>query len=97
MPVNLGLFNAVLNYGVIPEAWLTGCIKPIYKNKGSPGDPGNYRGVSLVSCLGKVFTSIISNRLQKFSDDVNLIGEEQAGFRPNHSTLDHMYVLKSTH
>ena len=95
MPVYLKLFNLVFDSGIIPESWLVGYIKPIYKNKGSPQDPGNYRGITIVSCLGKLFTSIINTRLQRFSDEVDLIGESQAGFRKRYSTIDHIYVLKA--
>jgi small basic protein len=48
--------------GVIPESWSIGIILPIYKNKGDPKDPDNYRAITLVSCLGKLFTAIINNR-----------------------------------
>ena len=50
------IFNIVFNSGVIPESWSIGIILPIYKNKGDPKDPDNYRAITLVSCLGKLFT-----------------------------------------
>ena len=55
--------------------------------------PDNYRGITLLSCLGKLFTSILNNRLTVFLEQNNLLGEEQAGFREHYSTLDHIYTI----
>jgi hypothetical protein len=52
------LFNVVLDTGIIPETWTTGIIIPVYKNKGCPTDPDNFRAITLISCLGKLFISI---------------------------------------
>jgi len=38
----------------------------IYKNKGDPGHPDSYRGITLVSSVGKGFTSILNSRLTKY-------------------------------
>ena len=89
------LFNVILDSGKVPSDWTIGLIKPIYKKRGSLNDPNNYRGISLLSCLGKLFTSIINDRLTSYFNDNNLIGQEQAGFRENHSTIDHIFVLHS--
>ena len=67
MPLYLLLFNKVLDNGELPEEWGTGLIVPIYKKKGDKKDPNNYRGITLLSCLGKLFTSIINNRLTKYA------------------------------
>ena len=53
-------------------------------------DPGNYRGITLLSCISKVFTSAISRRLYKFVENFDILGSEQAGFRKGHSTVDHI-------
>ena len=89
------LFNIILDTGTIPESWLSGNIIPIYKNKGSKDDPKNYRPITIISCLGKLFTSILNDRLSKFSDEVNLICENQAGFRKGYSTIDNIFILHS--
>ncbi len=57
MPVYIKLFNNVLNTGEVPENWLVGLIVPICKQKGSKTDCNYYRGITLLSCLGKLFTS----------------------------------------
>ena len=83
----------MLKYGITPKAWSLGIIKPIYKNKGSPSDPNNYRGITLLSCVGKLFTALINKRLYNWYEQNNILGEEQAGFRSGYSTTDHIFVL----
>jgi len=79
----------------VPDAWCVSSIRPIYKNKGDASDPNNYRGISLLSCLGKLFTSCINNRLSDFVKDNRIVGPEQAGFKSDFSTIDHIFVLKA--
>ena len=89
------LFNLILDSGVIPTNWCLGIIIPLYKNKGSVNDPDNYRGITLLSCLSKLFTSALNNRITIFLERFDSIGEEQAGFRAGYSTMDHVFVLNS--
>ena len=79
----------------MPTDWAVGLIKPLYKNKGAASDPDNYRGITLLSCLGKLFTALINARLSNFLHASGTIGDEQAGFRAGHSTLDHVFTLHS--
>ena len=95
LPIYTNLFNIILQTGIIPEQWVQGMIKPIYKNKGDPLNPENYRPITLLSCLGKLFTSIINERLNLFLNENNILLENQAGFRKNYSTNDHIFVLYS--
>ena len=74
-------FNLIFDAGVVPEEWLTGIVKPIYKNKGDPHLPDNYRPITLLSCMGKLFTSILCERLNNFADEIELISKSQTGFR----------------
>ena len=92
--VYVKLFNIVLNTGIVPSEWLSGFIIPIYKNKGERKNADNYRGITILSCFGKLFTSVINYRLTKFADEYNLIGHEQAGFRKGFSTTDHVFTFK---
>ena len=84
------LFNLVLDTGNIPQSWLTGIIVPIYKNKGDVNDPNSFRGITLLSCVGKLLTSVLNNRLSNFVEAYDVISENQAGFCKNHSTVDHI-------
>ena len=95
MPLYVALFNTIFDTGVIPSCWLVEDIVPIYKNKGDTKDPKNYRPITILSCVGKLFTSILNNRLNDYSDSVQLILENQAGFRKKYSTVDHIFALHS--
>ena len=72
-------------------------IQPIYKGKGSVNDPDNFRGISLISCIAKIFTAVLNNRLTVYLNNSNILGEEQAGFRENYCTSDnnHIFVLNT--
>lgn len=95
MPLYCQLFNSVLNTGYLPKAWLEGIIVPIYKNKGDPKDATNYRPITILSCLGKLFTSVLNQRLSTFLETSNILEENQAGFRKGYSCSDHIFTLYS--
>ena len=85
----LFLFYARLNTGFIPNKWYTGSFYlPMYKKKGDEKDPGNYRGITILSS----FTSCIHTRLTHYIEYNNLLTEIQAGFRINYSITDHIFT-----
>ncbi|MEW8548127.1 MAG: reverse transcriptase family protein, partial [Candidatus Thiodiazotropha sp.] len=94
MPIYVRLFNIVLDTGCVPEIWTKGFIVPIFKNKGSKENPDNYRGITILSCMGKLFTSILNARINDFLESYGILGEEQAGFRKTYGTNDHLFNLK---
>ena len=69
LPLYCKLFNSVLETGFIPTTWLEGAIIPIFKNKGHQNDPSNYRPITISSCLGKLFTSVLNRRLTVYHDE----------------------------
>ena len=95
LPLYLKLFNKILDTGEMPEDWVKGLIIPVYKNKGSKSNADNYRGITLLSCLGKLFTSILNHRLTEFCEKNQILNETQTGFRKGYSTLDHIFVMKN--
>ena len=95
LPIYASLFNHILDTGHIPDQWLEGKIQPIYKNKGDSLDPNNYRPITLLSCLGKLFTATLNERLSNFLEENDLLRENQAGFRKHYSTVDHIFSLYS--
>lgn len=53
------LFNDILDSGIFLIYWNIGVIKLIYKRKGDKWFLVNYRGIILMSCLGKLFILIL--------------------------------------
>ena len=94
IPIYTKLFNLIFDTAIIPDSWSIGVIKPIYK-KGDPTLPQNYRPITILSCLGKLFTSVINNRLKNYADKFYITEQCQAGFRQNYSTADNIFMLKS--
>ena len=92
MPILCNLFNKIFELGIFPQEWSEGYVIPLHK-KGSLNDVENYRGITLLSALGKVFTRMINNRLTDWSDRYFVLIEAQAGFRANMSTIDDVFVL----
>ena len=55
------IFSLIFDTGILPEAWLIGNMIPIFKKtKGSKLDSKNYRPITLLSCIGKIVTSILN-------------------------------------
>ena len=60
----------------VPQDWVDGIMLPLYKGKGSKTNCGDYRGISLLEAVGKVFSKVLSNRLIKWICP-NVIPESQ--------------------
>ena len=88
------MFNLILTSGQYPAKWTRGKILPLHK-KGDFNDPANFRGITLSSCLGKLFNSILNTRLTAFLEENNLIPIEQIGFKKNHRTSDHLFIVRN--
>ena len=63
LPIYVSVFNIVLETGIIPDSWIEGSIRPIYKNNGNTRNPENYRPITILSCFGKLFTAVLNLRL----------------------------------
>ena len=87
------LFNYVFDNEVWPDRWGSGIIFPLHKH-GSRLDPCNYRPITLMSIVGKIFGLVLNNRLIEFSELTNSVSDEQGGFRPNRGTPDQIFILR---
>lgn len=91
VPKLTNLFNEIIKTEYIPEDWAKSIIVLLHK-KGDKGDIGNYRPISLMSNIYKIFSKILLFRLTNILDENQ--PKEQAGFRSNFSTTDHIHVLR---
>jgi hypothetical protein len=92
VPYLLKLFNVIFQEGVFPAEWSEGYIIPIHK-KGAMDKADNYRGITLLSSLGKLFTKILNNRLTSWAESYAVYIEAQSGFRAGMGTVDNVFVL----
>ena len=88
------LFNLILDFSYYPEAWNHGLIHSIHK-KGPKMHPSNYRGIILLSSLGKLFISLIYNHIENEIESKDILSPSQAGFRKKYRTTDHIFTLFS--
>lgn len=87
-------YNRIYESGQLDNIMQESVIFPIYK-KGDINTPSNYRGISFMNTMAKIFMGIVNNRLKKWISDYNILKEFQAGFRPGYSTVDNVYNLAS--
>ena len=78
--------------GQIPQELKDANIVTLYKNKGDKSDCNNYRGISLLSIVGKAFARVALTRLQTLASRV--LPESQCGFRAGRSTIDMIFSLR---
>ena len=77
--------------GNVPQDFKDSKIVTIYKNKGDRSLCDNYRGISLLSVVGKIFAKVVLGRLQTLAEVV--LPESQCGFRAGRSTIDMIFTL----
>ncbi|XP_023221009.1 uncharacterized protein LOC111622819 [Centruroides sculpturatus] len=94
VPYLAKLFNRVYDTARIPNSWLEVKIKVIHK-KGPLDDPANFRPISLLPVVRKIFTSILAYRLCIWLKERNLIQLVQFAFQPRKSTLSNILILYS--
>ena len=72
------LFSTIRKTEIIPEDWRKGVIIPLWKRKGSRSNCSNYRGITLLSVPGKVFSMVLLDRCWSIIRKIRR--PEQAGF-----------------
>ncbi len=88
------LFNHCFNTGLIPSTWEKAIIKPISKSSQyDPHIPLNDRGISLLSTMYILYTSLMNNRMLPWLEDNDKFAEKQSGFRQKRSCMEHLHSL----
>ena len=90
----LKLFNSILSNTWFCEEWLLSLITALHK-KGAKEDPDNYRGISLMSSMAKLFLTIINNRLTAFALERGILSSNQLGFVLLNRTSDPHIILNN--
>ncbi len=90
------LFQMCFDFGMIPSEWTKAIICPIPKSStNDPRVPLNYRGLSILNCMYKIYSSVLNNRVLSYFEDNGILHEEQNGFRRKRSCNDHIFTLSS--
>ena len=90
----LAVFNFVHQSGDYPQAWAEGIINPVYK-AGKTSEPENYRKITLLTSLGKLFDLVLNNRLCFIKEALKLENPFQNGFKMGSQSTDNLFILNS--
>ena len=99
--IKAGKETSLLKHKLLLQCWEEGSLPQdmrdvniitLYKNKGDRSDCNNYRGISLLSIVGKTFARAMLNRPQSLAERV--YPEAQCGFRTQRSTIDMIFSLR---
>ena len=87
------LFNKCLKKSCFPDCWKVSSVVPVFKNVGERATAKNYRPVSLLSVVSKVFEKLVNNRIVDYLEKCGLFSDFQYGFRSSRSTADLLTVV----
>ena len=85
MPI-CDIFNQSISQGTFPDDWKYARVTPLYK-QGDRGDVNNYRPISVIPIVAKVFEKIVYEQLYAYLEAHDILCQNQSGFRANHSTV----------
>ena len=81
------IFNCSLTTGIFPDDWKCAKVTPLFKHGGS-SDMNNYRPISVISVVAKVFERITYGQVYAYLSEHSIISKSQSGFRSIHSTVN---------
>ena len=90
LEILLDFYNKIWTSGEIPKDFKHAVITPIYKTDKPVSDPSSYRPIALTDHMGKILETIITDRLNSFLEEKNIINRCQSGFQGKRQTLDHL-------
>ena len=85
-------FNKLLVHSYFPDCWKLASVTPVVK-KGDPSRPSNYRPISLLSCIGKLFERCVHKYIYNYLIGNNLVTPYQSGFIKNDSTVNQLIYI----
>ena len=86
VPYLTSIFNSMTNSSVFPSCLKVATITPLWKS-GEKTDPNNYRPISILSSVSKVFERLLFNRISHFIETTNQLHKNQFGFRSKRSCV----------
>ena len=86
------LLNVCFVAAMVPLDWRSACVVPLYKGKGDKHECNSYRGISLLSVVGKLYGIVLIRRVREGTE--RAIGEEQCGFRRGRGCVDQIFAVR---
>ena len=86
------LFNICFMLSIVSVDWVIACMVPLYKGKGDMYECGNFRGISPLSVVGKVYGRVLINRIRDKTE--NVIAEVQGDFRRGRGCTDLIFIVR---
>ena len=94
VPILTILFNKMFKAGKVPSQWKDVIISILFK-KGDKLDCNNYRGISLINVIGKLYERLLQNRILRYCEETeDILPDNQFGFRANRSTEDAIFMSR---
>ena len=87
------ILNFCLQIGYFPKQWKAAKVVMIQKPGKDHTNPKNYRPISLLPAISKIFERILCERLVDFLEENNILNKYQAGYRKGRSTQEHIFRL----
>ena len=87
------LILALQKLETAPNDWRTAVQAPIYKGKGKLTDCGNYRLITLLSAMAKIYEIVLNKRIAVILTSKQLIDINQGGFQSKKGTLTCLYIF----
>jgi hypothetical protein len=94
-PILTSLFNHCIDLGKFPKEWKSAIDTPLYKSKGIKSDVNNYRGISVLPPIAKIFEKILAMQISIYLNLNNILFSGQHGFRNGHSCETALHELIS--
>lgn len=88
------IYNRCLEERRIPQPWKDATTILIHK-KGPSDDPSNFRPIALMSCIYKLFTSLLATRVSTTAINNNLMSDQQKSARPSEGCHEHTHTLQT--
>ena len=86
------VFNICFMLSIVPVDWVIACMVPLYKGKGDVHECSNFRGISLLSVVEKVYGRVLIYRIRDKTE--NVIAKVQCGFRRSRGCTDQIFVVR---
>jgi hypothetical protein len=84
IPIITDIFNSCIELRIVPHDWKYAILTALFK-KGDPMDRNNYRGISILPVLAKLFEKLLADQIMDYFVSNNFFFSGQHGFRKGHS------------